>query len=481
MKIIFLIALMVGLILQLSCSSEDPTQPVDNGEKTKLSKVIAIGNSLTAGVQSGGLLDDFQLHSYPYLIAAQIGRSNEFQQPLIAAPGLAQIDSVSGMAYGPLKFENGQIVSGDPVSGGLTGITALLTNAVLPRAYDNLGLPGADVHDILTATGGGIYDLVLRNPYFGNSTALDQAKSLNPTLILLWAGNNDVLGAALDGGNPSLITPLPEFRSDYTSILDELSSINDSSVVLIVANIPNVSDIPYVNLLDNLIYRSVPEIGLNTPVPVVFDTSFQPILFDTFYVPLLTEESSADISHVLLSFLSEYSENGMGIPDSLNLVNLGFSSEQAGSIMQYLLSKDLQVSGNPVPASMTLTHSEKVNIENAVAGFNQVILELTQARDIPLVDANTALNQLNSSGIDGYSGKFVYFDVENTAFSLDGIHPNNGGYAIIANEFIRVMNQFPDIDIPLLNTADFKGQYNGMQPRKITRKATDQARAFFVK
>ena len=468
-------------IFILSCSSEDPTGPGNNTPQPVLTRIVAVGNSLTAGVQSGGLVDDFQLNSYPYLIATQAGKAGDFQQPLISAPGVGEIDSASGLAYGPLKYQEGQIVQGDPVPGGVDGIVNLLSNALLPRAYDNLGLPGADVKDILTATGGGIYDLVLRNPYFGNTTAVEQTKSLSPTLIFLWAGNNDVLGAALDGGNASLITPLPEFRSDYTSILDELNSINDSSVVLIVANIPNVSDIPYVNLLDDLIYRPVPEIGLNTAVPVMFDTSFQPILFDTIYVPLLTEENRVEINHVLLPFLAEYSENGLGIPDSAALVNMGFSTEQASIIIQQFMASNLQVSGNPIPAYMTLTNSEKVNIENAVAGFNQVILELTQARNIPLVDANAVLNQLNNSGMDGYSGKFVYFDVENTAFSLDGIHPNDGGYAIIANEFIKVMNQFPDVDIPLLNTADFKGQYSGMQTKNITRKAAEQARSFFVK
>jgi len=91
------------------------------------------------------------------------------------------------------------------------------------------------------------------------------------------------------------------------------------------------------------------------------------------------------------------------------------------------------------------------------------------------------LNELNVSGLDGYTGKFVFFDPANTAFSLDGVHPNNGGYALIANSFIQVMNAFPDIQIPLLNPDDFKGQYTGMPPLSITKRAAEQAKTFFVK
>ncbi len=474
--------MVAGLTIFFSCSSDEPTQPVEDTGLPVLNKMVAIGNSLTAGVQSGGLVDDFQLNSYPYLIAQQMGKSADFQQPLIAKPGVGEIDSSTGMAYGPLKFENNLIVRGDPVPGGVGGLQALLTNALLPRAYDNLGLPGADLNDILNATGGGLYDAILRNPFFGNTTALQQARSLNPSLILLWAGNNDILGAALDGGNPALITPLADFRSRYVSMLDELSGIRDSSVVIIAANIPNVSDIAYVNLLDGVVYRPVPVLGIGNPVPVVFDFDFQPVLFDcttTLYLPLLTEET--EIAHVLLPFLSEYLESGLGIPDSAAMVGLGLNETQAGDLVQAIRAAGLPVSGRAIPGSLTITSAEEAIIETAVSSYNLAIREITQQRNIPMIDANAKLNELNVAGLDGYTGKFVLFDAANTAFSLDGVHPNNGGYAIVANAFIDKLNSLPDVSIPRLNTADFKGQYTGMIPKNISRQAARQAKDFFVR
>ncbi|NOQ96654.1 MAG: hypothetical protein GQ561_00655, partial [Calditrichae bacterium] len=280
MKKLIIYVLLTGVVFFIACGLEDPTKPeitAINPNQLVLLKTVAIGNSLTAGVQSAGIVEDFQLNSYPYLIAQQMGQAGNFEQPLLAEPGVGEIDLTTGEAYGPLKFENGQIVQGDPVPGGALGIPALGKNLFLPRPYDNLGLPGANVDEIRTATGGGLWDLILRNPNFGNTTALEQAKLLNPTLIFLWAGSNDVLGAALDGGDPSKITDPADFLASYSGILSELSQIRGGQFGLILADIPNVTDIPYVNLLDSLIYRAIPALGINDPVPVVFDATFQPV------------------------------------------------------------------------------------------------------------------------------------------------------------------------------------------------------------
>jgi lysophospholipase L1-like esterase len=485
---------LAGTVMILSCSSEDTTQPP---APSMLDKMVAVGNSLTAGVQSAGLVEDFQLHSYPYLIADQAGKAADFQQPLIAEPGVGEIDSVSGKIYGPLKYENGQIVQGDSVPGGLTGVQALLINAFLPRPYDNLGLPGADLYDILYATGGEVYDAILRNPYFGNTTALDQAKILEPTLILLWAGDNDVLTATLEGGDPALITPISDFQNRFTSIINSLSQ---SNATIILANIPNVTDIPYVNFLDDKIFKEFDLTGIGIiQLPVIFGPDFQPFDFDTstaeLFIPLITQEgqntSGSPVRHLLLPFLSEYFTAGLGVPDSAAVVSFLIASGVpvqdasllAKQLLQTLQAGGLSPSGIPIPGTMTITEHEETAISAAVTGFNSVIADIaaSQAPALPVVNANALLNQLNTSGLEGYSGQFVLSDPINTAFSLDGVHPNNGGYAVIANAFIDVLNQYPEIEIPRLNTAAYKGQYSGIQPKMISRLAAEQVKRYFMR
>ena len=486
--------ILAGTVMILSCSSEDTTQPP---APSILDKMVAVGNSLTAGVQSAGLVEDFQLHSYPYLIASQAGKAADFQQPLIAEPGVGEIDPVSGTIYGPLQYENGQIVQGDSVPGGISGVQALLINAFLARPYDNLGLPGADLYDILNATGGEVYDAILRNPYFGNTTVLDQAKILEPTLILLWAGDNDVLAATLDGGDPALITSVSVFEERFNAII---SSLSQSGAEIILANIPNVTDIPYVNFLDNRVFKEFTLIGTGiVRLPVIFDLDFQPVDFDTsaaeLYLPLQTQEgqstTGSPVRHLLLPFLSEYFMAGTGVPDWAGLVSFLIASgmslqdaqARAGELVEAIQAAGLIPSGIPIPRTMTITESEETAISAAVQGYNASIADIaaSQMPAIPVIDANGLLNQLNSSGIDGYSGEFVLSDPANTAFSLDGVHPNNGGYALIANAVIDVINQYPEVDIPRLNTAGFKGQYSSLQPKMISRLAAEQVRRYFVR
>jgi lysophospholipase L1-like esterase len=497
MKKYILFVLIIGLVA-FSCTLKNPTQPdikgVTQGDLA-LTKMVAIGNSLTAGFQSAGLVEEYQLTSYPYQIAKQMGVADDFQQPLIADPGISTTPGVGVLDFNPAT---GAI---EP-RGTYTNPMALLRNALLPRPYDNLGVPGADLNDALnTVNGSGgnpFFDLILRNPNFGNTTMWQQAKLLKPTMVLLWIGNNDVLGAALDGGDMNQITSAQDFQSRYATLLTNIAGIRPAGqLAIFMANIPNVTDIPYVNLLDGLIYKTIPALGITTPVPVVFDATFTPILFDTtlgLYLPLLADEGvltgGSPVQHVLLPFLSEYKANGLGVPDSTvidsllrNVVHLPppVAAAYAHQLDSAMVANGLNPSGDAIPGNLTLTAAEETTISGAVTGFNQIIGTIAQLQGIPLVDINALLNELNLSGVDGYSGKFVFFDPANTAFSLDGVHANSGGYALVANKFIEKINQVLGSSIPLVNTAQYKGQYTGMNPTTISLEAANQAKAIFTR
>lgn len=225
------------------------------------SRYVAIGDSLTAGVQSDGLEDDFQFNSFPYLISLQMG-IDDFEQPTVDSPGI-------GFEPGktPLMLENGMITRDDLE----VDPTILFDNFFLNRPYDNLGVPGAQIVDV-ESTSELLFELILR----GMGTQLEQAIRLDPEIITLWVGNNDVLGAATNGGDLNKITPVNEFENDFSDILEELTSRTDADIV--AANIPNVTDIPFVNFLNN-IFRTVPQLGINEPVPVIFGSDFEPVDF----------------------------------------------------------------------------------------------------------------------------------------------------------------------------------------------------------
>lgn len=434
----------VILILFFGCDEDGGKNDRD---RTILRKPVVIGDSLAAGVQSNGLVQSFQENSFAFFVSLQTGNRDEFEQPLIASPGVG-IDPDFGTA--PLTFEDGQIVVNDlnvdPVS--------LLINFSLPQAYNNLGIPGArlfDVGNTVSSADNVFFDFILR----GMGTQLGQTISLNPSLVLLWIGNNDVLGAVTSGGNPDRITPEEDFTFEFGKLLMEL--LNNTSAQVVVANIPDVTEIPFCTFSSRF-FRTIPALGINTPVPVLFDENTNPIDFgDGVFIPLLTQEF--DVVHVLFPANFAYLA-GIGIPDEEALIELGFSTTEAEFLVSEMIKAGLNPTGLPLDDNLTLTGLEKVNIQAAVEVFNLIISNLALDFNIPVVDINSAYKQLTTEGIENYTGTYVLEDPLNTAFSLDGIHPNNGGHAIIANLFIDVINESFGLDIPPLDTDQFRGQYS---------------------
>jgi phospholipase/lecithinase/hemolysin len=86
-------------------------------------------------------------------------------------------------------------------------------------------------------------------------------------------------------------------------------------------------------------------------------------------------------------------------------------------------------------------------IRTAVAGYNTEIAKQATALGATLVDINSLVNSLASNGMV-VGGQRLTTDFMGGLFSLDGIHPTDTGYAIIANEFIKTMNRTLAAGIP---------------------------------
>lgn len=440
-KNLFTIIVLVNLLIFTSC--DEATNVVNEIENPGPRKYASVGDSLTTGVQSNGLVIDFQQHSFPFFIAQQLG-VDDFEQPLIGEPGIGADPGKT-----PLMFRNGQIVEDDLQ---VEDIFDLALNPLLPRPYDNLGIPGDKLFDIdNNASIDDLRFLILR----GMGSQLDQAIELDPEIVSFWIGSNDVIGAALHGGDMSRITPKDQFDAEYRDSLTKLRE--NSSASIVAANIPDIVDIPFINFFDR-VFRTIPALGINTPVPVLYDQNFQPIDFgDGLFIPILIDET--DVVHLLLSSRGPYQNRGIGIPDANALVDLGFTMNEADDLVTEIENNGLIPSGMSFNGEFTLTHPEDETIQDTVTGFNESISDIASDLNVPVVNANDLLSRINSQGVDGFTGEYVLVDNVNTAFSLDGVHPNNAGYAIIANEFIKVLNDSFGMNITPVNTDQFRGQY----------------------
>ncbi|MBC5835713.1 G-D-S-L family lipolytic protein [Flavobacterium sp. F372] len=124
----------------------------------------------------------------------------------------------------------------------------------------------------------------------------------------------------------------------------------------------------------------------------------------------------------------------------------------------------------PMANKWVLTANEKAKVASATSAFNASIVSIANAKNtaagktvIAVADMNAIMTQL-VSGIKSGDGSFYtanYFSGSSTEgsvlFSLDGVHPNARGYAVISNEIIKVINRDFKANLPFHNPSYFPG------------------------
>src|SRR3954454_9605819 len=361
---------------------------------------VALGDSLTAGFSSGSINPTYPTNSYPALIYRQAtGKTTGFEQPLVSPPGLPGILQLQRLI--PSVVVAPTPGTGQPI------------NLNLPRPYNNMAVPGATLHALLTKTqstsANDPTDLILRRLGF---TQLQQGLSLKPTFVTLWIGNNDVLGADTSGiVIPGVtLTPVEQFQADYAAVVTAISS---TGAKMAVQTIPDVASIPFVTTFPRI---------------VVNPATNQPVLINGQPVPLIGPNGPLQAGDfVLLTATAELAQ-GRGIPAALG------------------------GSGLPLSDSSVLSKAEVATINDHVIAYNQIIAKAASDKGAALVDANALLRDLAANGIViggiDYTSAFLTGGV----FGYDGVHPTAFGYAYVASQFIDAINpQFggsiPEVDL----------------------------------
>lgn len=445
---IFGVSLLVISALLLGCEDRsDLTEPaLPNTGDANFSKFVSIGNSLMAGYQNRSLYQSSQLNSIGALIARQVG-GVIYEQPIIDDPGTPDRLEVAA-----LDLAAGQIDLQENSSQGIpTNPTA--------SAYNNLGIPGILMVDVLqTKESPSLYsgenaliDLVLRKQ---GKTVLEEALSQQPTFVTVCIGNNDILGYATSGG------VLPHFPKDKFAELYPLllGALAQSGAKGAVANIPDVSVVPYFttigpgigmaikpafdgNLIQGLVYQhSTTVIGLATPDDLIKGNVLITITASSFTGLLGDTEGKY------------YQMIGQIPPEGVDTnYPFGFTPQ------------------NPWPTSLILDPEEMKVAKDVTTSFNNTIAAVTQAVGYKLVDLNSFFNGIAQNGYAADGIKFSTAFVAGGLFSLDGVHPTSRGYAVVANEFIKVINSGYNATIPLVNVSTIPGSLPlyGVTPKKI--------------
>ncbi|MBU2525839.1 MAG: G-D-S-L family lipolytic protein [Bacteroidetes bacterium] len=507
--LIWLLALLLGFS---ACSGDDDGAAIIEEEvvaspgSADFSNYVSIGNSLTAGFADGALFVQGQENSFPKILSEQfkLAGGGEFTIPLMN-------DNLGGMLAGGQQIlpnrlalaqtPNGllpQVISGSP--------TTEATN-VLVGPFNNMGVPGAKSFHIVTPGFGNPANISLgrANPYFvrmassPNATVFADALAQNPTFFSLWLGNNDVLSFALSGGtgvdqtgnlDPATygandITDPTVFASVYNTILTALTASGAKGVV---ANIPDVFTIPFFTTVPNnalvlnasqaasltgffqafsgiftqvLLLQNVPAqqaVALASQYAFTFTEGPNRFLISvpaTQTNPLGLRQMTPEELLVLTIDQNALRNQGYGsvaiTPDVLQVLGL----LQAGGTPTPQQAQLVLNAVNPIADKDALDSDELAMISNAASQYNATIAALAQQFDLALVDAKSLQLQVLNGGIPFEGGILRQPLVTGGAFSLDGVHPSQRGYAAIANEFIKAINAKYGATLPLVNLIDF--------------------------
>lgn len=190
-----------------------------------------------------------------------------------------------------------------------------------------------------------------------------------------------------------------------------MSTLKGTGAILIVANVPDVTAIPYMTL-----------------------------------APLLASEIAAATPGLTAASV----QAGLGLANG-DLVNA-----------QGLMDTEAQIKGlstggtlTALPDADVLTAAEIVTVQNTISSYNQVIQQQGTAAGATLVDMHAYFATLQAGvSINGTRATPAFLG---GLFGLDGIHPTNTGYALLANQFIAALNTKFRSSIAAVNVSTVAG------------------------
>jgi lysophospholipase L1-like esterase len=398
------------------CSKIEPINgPTLAANGVDLSTYVAVGTSLSSGYESGGLVDRHQVHSFPSLFATQLGKTVQiggqgtFTQPTVDFDGIPALLEIK--SYSPLIIDNSNRTTGAP------------TNLSQNFAYHNLGIPGAILLDLVDTThyhntvppvnrqNFTYFNLIQR----GRGTLLAQALSLNPTILSLEYGANELLGPATAGVAPSNTTGA-NFAQLMTISLNSIHAALPGTKVA-VFNLPDVTTIPYF-------------------------TTFPPFTVSTITgaaLPLVGAAGPLQFGDLVLLPAAAVIATGTGIPTGgYNYVN-----PPAGS------------NGQLLPENLILRAGEVAAAHTEIDKMNAVVDSVATRPFVTRVDFAGLLSGISANGIQIGTNLYTSAFITGGLFGLDGIHPNDLGYALMANQMIDAVNARFGSAIPQVNPLQY--------------------------
>jgi lysophospholipase L1-like esterase len=497
-----------------------PSSPAGREQPNSiLTKIVGVGDSLTAGFQSDAFLGETGIQNPFYHIRHQIPPSQEngwwalldeqasglpldsaiakmydpstSPLPLIEGPGLGNML----VSYTPFSFPFNPLITGDTCSAnnGFNAAGYRLKDVARvrmdPKAtiIRDVGIPGLTLHEAnglhqpqtstckflpgipglinqVVAQESGTFWPVLENftylgPYL---TDVNAAASRHPTLATVWLGANDVLkymgsGGRFVGGDRNSAQAAADIRQ-------AVGTLQHAGARVVVANLPNVLETGYFQRI------SIPRHSS--------DCRLATYAYCTMSIALGPSSAGFAISEAATKF--HLATPGGCIPASVTKPCGYLTLAAIALIIPYYNSTghvpnlDCNVPapgckgklGNGLgPYYITPEFAAKIQTLNDA--INDGIDDAATSSHVPLVDIQAIF-----AGLASGNPSNPYFHAAASInpplcctlgflwgiLSFDGLHPSNTGYALIASDFIKTINRAYGTHIP---DVDVKAVYNG--------------------
>ncbi|GAA4346780.1 hypothetical protein GCM10023185_01350 [Hymenobacter saemangeumensis] len=444
-KSTFLAGLTAAAALVLNSCAPGQDNPTPSAGTLDLSRYLAVGDTYTAGISNGGLTRTSQSYSYPSLMARQfrlVSPNATFEQPLLnegSGSGYLRLIDVTPLGLPRVQRVPGQAVRGQIINpnacGGADTIRVLERNSNVATLPQNLGIPGlrlgqigtANLGNQSTATPGSPF-----NPYFErllpantNSSYLQAVTTAagSATFFTYFLGLDDLMPFVRSGG--ICATPLigTTIRNNIKNVLDRLTANNRRGII---ARIPNPTSLPLLRLGQGLALQTRLQAQSNDQSPLYIEstTNGTRLIGDTDYV-LAT-----------------------AIP------RIGRMENVSGTMVPY--GRDMR---NPIRTADVLDDYEVSivtlatnNINNELERLAKDVYRMPIYRDgkytlnLPDELFNQIAGEIAVNGVV-YTGE----PVRGNFYSLDYYSLTPRGNALLANTFIRAINQQYRTSIPALD------------------------------
>ena len=368
-------------------------------------RYVAIGTSISAGVQSDGLIFATQVTSWPAQLDAAAGRL--LKQPYIGGTGCAS------PVVTPLILATRLSRESALTPAAILNCSPLLPGVTLP--VDNVSLNGALTLDALSTTPQNITDLGNAKIYARvlqpSATQISTMLAVNPTIVSIELGSNEVLGA-LSGITPAAVLfPFATWVPLYDQVLTAVQSKTNTAVV--------------VGLIDDL--RHVP----------AFRTGNE----------LWADRVEFALFHVSVSSDCQGSTNLLFVPFTAGVAAAaGLAAAQHGA---GLVPFSCAASPNPFAQDFILTSAEADAVNAQMHQMSAQIQSEATQRGFAYFALGALYDRSDIKGPFSLTKLMTSFAPFGTYFSADGVHPSGAGQTILARAAAQALNNKYGLGIPL--------------------------------